>query len=108
MSEMANGASRQHIKDADNLHDRNFLFLLSELRGRRPLLQACLYVWEWNTGFVLRGQPTHPNAIFNICNLNNLFAKTRWRRAGLGALSLILRTADGIHIQPLSMRALNN
>lgn len=65
MSEMANGASRRYMKDADKLHDRNFLFLLSELRGRCPLLQACLYVWERNTGFVLRGRLTHPNAFFN-------------------------------------------
>lgn len=65
MSETANGGSRHRMKDADKLHDRNVLFLLSELGGRCPLLQACLYVWERNTGFILRGRPTHPNAIFN-------------------------------------------
>lgn len=65
MSEMANGVSRHHMKDADKLHERNFLFLLSELRGHCQLLQACLYVWEQNTGFILRGWPTHPNAIFH-------------------------------------------
>lgn len=65
MSEAANGASRHHMKDADKLRDRNFLFLLSALRGGGPVLQACLHVWKPNAGFSLRGWPTHPNAIFN-------------------------------------------
>lgn len=46
MSEAANGASRHHMKDADKLRDRNFLFLLSALRGGGPVLQACLHVWK--------------------------------------------------------------